>query len=933
MVDASAGHLDGIVPGRPLAPATVVWEGTQFAYHSLALINREVCSQLLDRRGLELSIEPYEPAQFSSGGDAKLVALEAAHRRQGGSPAQVHVRHMWPPKFEPPGSGAWVLMQPWEYGCIPRTWVPHILDRVDEVWTPSTFSKRAFTLAGIPDERVVVIPNGVDPDLFNPEGPKFPLKTARPFKFLFVGNAEARKGLDVTLAAYARAVGSHADACLVIKGTGAASVYKDHSARGMVQAAWARDPGLEVELIEDDLTEAQMAALYRACDVLVAPYRGEGFCMPIAEAMATGLPTLVTGSGAALDYCDDETSYLVPAGTIRCNLLDFPPPALEYWLASPDIDVLVELMEHALAHPDEARARGARARERIVGAFTWKHAADRYEARIRALAGLIPRRFRAGEDTSTRGRDQVTVIWEGTQFAYHSLALINREVCSQFLDRQGLEISIEPFEPAQFTSMGDPRLMAIEAAHRKPTSSPPQVHVRHLWPPKFEPPRDGAWVMLQPWEYGSIPEAWLPYLLESVDEVWTPSTYSKAAFTRAGVPDERVVVVPNGVDVEIFRPDGPSYPLGTHRSFRFLFVGSAIHRKGMDAALLAYAAGFGNATNTCLVVKATGVQTFYQGVSARELVETIRARAPGIEVELVEDDLTEVQMAALYRACDVLVAPYRGEAFCMPIAEAMASGLPTIVTGFGAALDYCDDETSYLVPASLVRCIPEGSSPAAIEYVLAEPDVAALARSMQHVVDHAEEARSKGMKARARIAGAYTWKHVADRYEARMRELSRITPRRFQADHVDPGVFHPDARPLQIEGLRRFNFLAIPRWDSAAWVLALDTYLQSFGPEDDVALVLRAGPDAAGIEERVLGELTRLGHDPEAIADVVIVSQAIARESLAGLYSACQAYLDVGDDRCRREAVACGLAVLADTSPDGLRRASFHAAHAGWGSR
>ena len=39
-----------------------------------------------------------------------------------------------------------------------------------------------------------------------------------------------------------------------------------------------------------------MAALYAACDCLVHPYRGEGFGLPIAEAMACGLPVIVTGS-------------------------------------------------------------------------------------------------------------------------------------------------------------------------------------------------------------------------------------------------------------------------------------------------------------------------------------------------------------------------------------------------------------------------------------------------------------------------------------------------------------------------------------------------------------------------------------------------------------------------------------------------------------
>ena len=57
----------------------------------------------------------------------------------------------------------------------------------------------------------------------------------------------------------------------------------------------------------------ELAGLYAACDCLVHPYRGEGFGLPIAEAMACGLPAIVTGYGAAMDFCDERTSYPILA--------------------------------------------------------------------------------------------------------------------------------------------------------------------------------------------------------------------------------------------------------------------------------------------------------------------------------------------------------------------------------------------------------------------------------------------------------------------------------------------------------------------------------------------------------------------------------------------------------------------------------------------
>jgi glycosyltransferase involved in cell wall biosynthesis len=57
----------------------------------------------------------------------------------------------------------------------------------------------------------------------------------------------------------------------------------------------------------------EMPGLYAACDSLVHPSRGEEFGLPIAEAMACGLPVVVTAGGAADDFCDDRTAYRIPA--------------------------------------------------------------------------------------------------------------------------------------------------------------------------------------------------------------------------------------------------------------------------------------------------------------------------------------------------------------------------------------------------------------------------------------------------------------------------------------------------------------------------------------------------------------------------------------------------------------------------------------------
>ena len=67
----------------------------------------------------------------------------------------------------------------------------------------------------------------------------------------------------------------------------------------------------DVLIIKDDLSDAQLKALYEQCDALVAPSRAEGFGLPLAEAMLSGLPVITTGWGGQLEFCNHETAWLI----------------------------------------------------------------------------------------------------------------------------------------------------------------------------------------------------------------------------------------------------------------------------------------------------------------------------------------------------------------------------------------------------------------------------------------------------------------------------------------------------------------------------------------------------------------------------------------------------------------------------------------------
>lgn len=377
---------DVIASSKPVVPARVNWEGSFFLHSSLAHVNRELATALLAGNHCELGLQPFEPDQFDPAQDPRLAPLV---ERMGTvlPDADVHVRHRWPPDFSAVPSGRYALMQPWEFGRVPRAWVQAIGDGiVDQVWAYTNYVRDCYVDSGVDPARVAVVPAGVDTDLFKPGlSPHPAVQSEQGFRFLFVGGTLYRKGIDVLLEAWRRAFSATDDVVLVIKDMGVGTFYRGQTAEKSIREL-QQDPGCAaIEYLPQDLPADEIPRLYAAGDALVHPYRGEGFGLPVAEAMACGLPVVLSRGGACDDFCPTDIGYGVDAPRQPIDLGGNHDVVGQAWQLQPDVDDLARQMRAVFEDRQQSEARGRAGIEYIAANTTWTHAAMAASAAIDRL--------------------------------------------------------------------------------------------------------------------------------------------------------------------------------------------------------------------------------------------------------------------------------------------------------------------------------------------------------------------------------------------------------------------------------------------------------------------------------------------------------------------------------------------------------------------
>ncbi|MEO5741758.1 MAG: glycosyltransferase, partial [Vicinamibacterales bacterium] len=369
---------------RPDAPYWRV-EGPFDSSYSLAIVNRNLAVALAQEgvpTGL-WSTEGYgdfAPNEKFLRKNAAIATLVENGARPAGQ--DVTLRFCYPPRTEGmSGLVRAIHTYGWEETGFPQRYVDWFNQRLDLVTVLSKTVKKILMDAGV-KVPIAVVGAGVD-HLPGAKADAGARRSGSVFRFLHVSSCFPRKAHDVLLEAWAMAFTKDDPVQLVIK----TFPNPHHDITADVNAIRTRCPdAADIEVINADLGEGALARLYDSADAYVGAARGEGFGMPLAEAMLHGLPVITTSWGGQTDFCDETTAWMVDFsfGYSSSHLME----GVSLW-AEPNVRHLADRLREVLTAPEHLRRqRVESARARVASEFCWRHVAARTVRAVDALSSL-----------------------------------------------------------------------------------------------------------------------------------------------------------------------------------------------------------------------------------------------------------------------------------------------------------------------------------------------------------------------------------------------------------------------------------------------------------------------------------------------------------------------------------------------------------------
>lgn len=259
---------------------------------------------------------------------------------------------------------------------LPTGWSKHH-KYVNLILPSSKFAYDTFIKAGIPKEKMIVVPHGYD-DEFVGNKNIYPIKTDRKRKVLVnIQQNHYRKNLPGILDAWGKAFTKNDDVVMIAKiktgGVKKGDVSWDDEYLKMKKRYKNHAPIITVNKFID-----KMSDLYNACDIVFSASNIECFHLPSLYGLVTNKIVIASNWGGNVDFMNDENSLLINGKVERAD------PKIQYWANSnygscfvPDVNHCAELLQRSVNDYDCLLERFKPGMEKIRNEYTWGNVANK----------------------------------------------------------------------------------------------------------------------------------------------------------------------------------------------------------------------------------------------------------------------------------------------------------------------------------------------------------------------------------------------------------------------------------------------------------------------------------------------------------------------------------------------------------------------------
>ncbi|MGH9441857.1 MAG: glycosyltransferase, partial [Thermoanaerobaculia bacterium] len=377
--------------------------------------------------------------------------------------------------------------------------------------------------------------------------------------------------------------------------------------------------------------------------------------------------------------------------------------------------------------------------------------------------------FRAKWRGPLNARYRSEILWQSILNFSTGYAISSREIL-RALEQQGVRATYEyvygrgtPF-PVEEPEDADDYLMNV--IHDRANGARPRISAVYGQGDVFQSNRGRQKIGFTMLEVDGFPREWVRQA-NRMDEVWVPTEFNRIGFLASGLK-RPVHKIPLGVDTNYFHPGvgGHPNPLG-----EFVFAANFEwgERKAPSLLLEAFRDEFSEREPVRLLCKVINRDP---SVSIRDEIRKLELRSAGGRISfLLNLEFPYAQLPSFYRSADCFVSAGRGEGWDMPLMEAMACGLPTIATDWGAHQEFLHEGISY--PLRIRGTIAaEAKCPYYEGFRWADPDPEHLRFLLREVYENRAEASRRGAAAASEVAAKWSWDESARRIVERLDAIS-----------------------------------------------------------------------------------------------------------------------------------------------------------------